>query len=210
MNHNTPFLDRLSAHFHTNEAQLKGIFLPSEMPRVFRLRDLYNEILRNPLAPDVERVKWLKITYNLQRTQAYYDLADLRAITGAIKVDKEALRHEAILAIKQKMAEAKDGTEWARHMKNLISVSRLDKDDPEPLDLNKLYPRRTEPTTDVTVLGLPAPEPGLEEKLRQRYGKYKYEYEEAEYEDISPEADPLEAPLAIDKKREESLSNVNA
>jgi len=205
----TPFLDRLAVHFFSNEERLVGIFTEVEKTRVMRLRALYNEILKNPLAPEVERIKWLKLTYGIQRSQAYYDLADLRAITGAVKFDKESLRYESILAIKQKMAEAKDGTEWSRHMKNLILVSRLDKDDPEPLDTSKLYPRRPEPTTDVKVLDLPEPEPGMEEILRKRFGKYKYEYEEAEFEDIKEDSDPMDAAILIDKKKEESRLNVN-
>jgi len=197
----TPFLDRLAVHFFSNEERLIGIFTEPEKARVIRLRALYNEILHSPLSPEVERIKWLRNNFGIQRSQAYYDLADLRAITGAIKFDKESLRYEAILAIKQKMSEAKDGTEWSRHMKNLILVSRLDKDDPEPLDTSKLYPRRMEPTTDVTVLGLPEPEPGLEQKLRERYGQKKYEYEEADFEEIRENPDPIaDTPTLIEKQ----------
>lgn len=208
MDTHTPFLDRLAVHFFSNEERMKGIFTEMEKARVIRLRALYNEILRNPLAPEAERVKWLMLTYGIKRSQAYYDIAELRAITGAVKFDKEALRYEAILAIKQKMAEAKDGTEWSRHMKNLILVGRLDKDDPEPLDIAKLYPRRMEPTTDVTVLGLPEPEPGLAEKLRDRYGKKTQEY--TEFEEVKEESDPMATPLLIDKERELSRMNVNS
>lgn len=200
MDNKTPFLDRLAVHFFSNEEQIDKVFTAVEKDRVLRLRALRDEVLRNPLAPEVERLKWLRNVYGIQRSQAYRDLADLRTITGAIKIDKEALRYESILAIKQKMVEAKDGTEWSRHMKNLILVSRMDKDDPEPLDTAKLYPRRTEPTTDVTVLGLPEPEPGLEEELRKRYGKYKYDYQDVDFEEMEEDPDPMNAPLLIDRK----------
>ncbi|MDR1980369.1 MAG: hypothetical protein LBQ39_01955 [Tannerellaceae bacterium] len=207
---NTGFLEKVITHFYENEDKLREAFSEPEIRRILRLRDFYNEMLRNPLQSDGERIVWLKNRHGLKDRQAYKDLADIRAITGVISINREALRYEMTQLLQkniQAASEAGDFRAVASLVKELKSINRLDKNDPERIDPSKLYPEPTAPTCDVTVLGLPASRPGLAEEMRRKYGKRQAE--DVEYTDVPPPTDPItETPTRLEKKQKESLQPV--
>ncbi|MCD8176733.1 MAG: hypothetical protein LUE98_04635 [Tannerellaceae bacterium] len=197
------FLERLVIHFFDDEKDLEKIFAKHEVKRILRMRDLHNERMKNPLRSDSERVKWLMAHHQIGERQAHYDLADLRVITGATRINKEDLRYEIIQGLRKKISENEENPDvYAKLVAQLIKVARLEKDEAEPIDYDRIYPAPIVPTSDVSVLGLPPADEGLREKLRIKYGKYKKEYDppqDTDYE-ILPPADPIsDTPLKIDR-----------
>lgn len=196
MNEKIPFIERMITHFNDNEPELDKHFNKQEKQRLLRLRDLYNEILRNPMRPDAENVKWLERTYFIKKRQAQYDLSDLRSVKGLGNLNKDWLRFESIQGIRKMLVaaeEAGDYRGYAALMKNLDSIARLSKNEPEPIDMTKIYPMPIEPTTDVSVLGLTPYDEETKARVRAKYGKFnKKQFEEIEYEEIKAEkADPF-------------------
>ena len=136
------FLDKLTLYFHKDIDTLRENFAEREINRILRMRDLYKEILRNPMEPDHQRKRWLMEKYHIQERQALYDIADLRAVVGpSLKFDKEFERYEMAQGLRDMMVIAKEKNDvksYASLAKEYNSIMRLSKDDPEKVkkDIN--------------------------------------------------------------------------
>jgi hypothetical protein len=175
-------------HFFDDEATLRQHFTENQYNRIIRLRTLYDYMLRNPLMPETKIKEWIRATFKINERQSQLDFREVQLITGHTRVDKGYYRKFTIESILHDLSKTEDVLIRTKLYAQLISVARLDKEDPEPIDLDAIYPIPVEPTGDVSVLGLtPAPE-GLAEELRRRFGKEAREQaEDVQYEDTRTE-----------------------
>ena len=171
------FLEKLCMYFHEDEEVLKQHFDVREVKRILRLRALYKEVLRYPMDPDYKRSRWLIERYGIKERQANYDIADLRAVVGpSLTFDKNFERYELAQGIRDMMAVARekgDVKAWASLSEKYDSIMRLSKDDPEPVNKDRV-PLAVEPTDDIRVLGLPPlqeDERSLKDRIRRRFDK---------------------------------------
>ena len=145
------FLEKLCMYFHEDEEVLKQHFDVREVKRILRLRALYKEVLRYPMDPDYKRSRWLIERYGIKERQANYDIADLRAVVGpSLTFDKNFERYELAQGIRDMMAVARekgDVKAWASLSEKYDSIMRLSKDDPEPVNKDRV-PLAVERTRD--------------------------------------------------------------
>lgn len=198
------FLDKLTLYFHKDIDTLRENFAEREINRILRMRDLYKEILRNPMEPDHQRKRWLMEKYHIQERQALYDIADLRAVVGpSLKFDKEFERYEMAQGLRDMMVIAKEKNDvksYASLAKEYNSIMRLSKDDPEKVKKD-MIPMSIEPTDDLTILGLkPLKEDEAEMKKRIRDRFNKKAISDANFEDIGVvPIDPFRKPVEEEK-----------
>lgn len=192
------FQERLCMHFYANEEEMQKAFSTTEIPRVLRLRDLNREVLNNPMNPDVDYVRWLRLRYKIAERQAYYDLADLRVAVGTFSsLNKEFERRVLSEGLKKNMAVAEkkgDLAAYARLAKEYKSINRLDKDDPQPIDTN-LVPLSARPQMDEKYLSAKFEDPEFIEKMKKDATRLwgKRLAEEADYEEMPlPQTDAFD------------------
>lgn len=185
-------------HFYANEEEMQKAFSTTEIPRVLRLRDLNREVLNNPMNPDVDYVRWLRLRYKIAERQAYYDLADLRVAVGTFSsLNKEFERRVLSEGLKKNMAVAEkkgDLAAYARLAKEYKSINRLDKDDPQPIDTN-LVPLSARPQMDEKYLSAKFEDPEFIEKMKKDATRLwgKRLAEEADYEEMPlPQTDAFD------------------
>lgn len=167
-------LERLTEYFFADEEKAREIFSQTEFSRLIRLRDLYRQTLHYPMWPDRDYQKWLRDRYHIQERQAQKDVSDLRAIVGNFSsVNKEWERWQLGQMLRKNLKDADEAGNFdavARLSKNYITLMQLDKDTPPKLDIDRIYPMPTEPTNDMTVLGLPpVDEQALISRLRRKH-----------------------------------------
>ena len=187
-NNRSSFQERLCLHFYDNEDDLQQHFSSLEIGRLMRLRDLDREVLRNPMRPDSDRIRWLRNKYKIGERQAHYDMADLKVAVGAFSVNnKEYERRELSEGLRRMMRLAEDKGDlasYARLAKEYKTVNRLDKDDPEPVD-TKMIPLSARPTMDPKYVNdkfTPEVIALMKAEVEKRWGKQLAE--DVDYEDI--------------------------
>jgi len=137
--------------------------------------------LDDPTMTNQEMVKYLVSTFKIQLRQAYYDINSVQLLMGNVtNAAKEWQRYTAIAMIKEGyklINDAKDDLDVKRGIgkikagEALGKVTKLDKEENEPIPYDEIVPQPFEPTSDVSVLGI-KPIDNLEEKqarLRQKY-----------------------------------------
>lgn len=183
------FLERLCFHFYDDYEELSKTFRGPEITRIMRLRELDREIMKNPGKPDKDRAQWLMLKFDISYRQAYMDMQDLRVVVGIPNTyNKEYDRLEMMQLLRARIhaaIERDDDSAVAKLMKEYNVMARFGKDEPPKIDPH-MAPLSAEPTSDVSVLGLPPIDNEEALKLRLRL-KYDREYaKDVEYEEIKP------------------------
>lgn len=147
-----------------------------------RLRDVYNQWLQRPMMKDRELVSYLMNTYNVQQTQAYFDLRLVKALLGDLqKTTKEYHRWRLIemLNAAYELAKANDD---ARTMVAAADkygkYTQLDKEDLVDRGFDKIEIQPFKPTDDPSVAGF-KPVPNIRERIQKKIASYWSEEVEA-------------------------------
>lgn len=150
---------------------------PKEYEIQRRYLALFHMMLEHPEKKDVELVSFLMETYKIGRSQAFYDLQNVKMIFGNVQRSAKEWDRYVVLEM---LKEAYKRAEKENDLKNMISAAdklgkytKLDQEEGRELPYDEIVPLQIEPTGDVSVLGL-KPVVNLREKqraLREKYGK---------------------------------------
>lgn len=169
--------DDTPVQFTANELAVKSMY-----------EDVFAKWMENPALQDSEIVIFLTNEYSRSQTQAYRDIAVIKSVLGDVRnAAKEWHRYTVIAMIKK----AYNLAETKKDIKNMIlaadklgKYTKLDKDEAEEIDWDKMIPPSFEPTADVTTLGLSKIE-NLEERKEKLRKKYLSKPVDVEYEEVS-------------------------
>jgi hypothetical protein len=186
-------IDRIDkALFNPDETKLSE----KELEILERIRAAFVVWNDNPMKSDNEIRDFLMNTYNISKSQAYRDIINTKICLGNMKaVGKEWLRFRANTIIEEAYKAAAEGDHKKAKSLTLIAnsivkINKLDIEEGEQIDWEKLIPQQFEPTSDPETIGL-KPIPDLRQKISQLKQKYFNEIsiEEIPYEETNAERD---------------------
>jgi len=156
-----------------------------------RYRDAFTFWLDNPMASDVDIRDYLMNTYNLSKSQAYRDIANIKLLLGNVRnAGKEWHRHRVNVLLEKGAKAAQAGqtaeaTAISKIATAMIKNNRLDMDDGGQIPYDEIVPPVWEPTTDPTVIGI-KPLPNLRQRINDLYTKFANEIDiiEIPYEEV--------------------------
>ncbi len=176
-------LEKLHTHlFGADEEKIQLIFDKDEQEIVLRYRAAFTKWLSEPVTRDSEMITYLKETFGIKESQAYKDLARIKALIGNVQnAGKEFQRHRATEMILKGYQLALDATSnlevkqalaMIRAGEALAKVHKLDKEDIDRIPWEDIIPLELEPTTDISVIGRKRIEnlEELQQNLRRKYG----------------------------------------
>lgn len=156
-------------------------------PITQRMKDRYERIftkwLDDPAISDNEMHKFIASQFNVKERQAYNDLEAVKLLLGNVSnAAKEWQRYTAIEMIKKGYAllnrddvssiDVRRALAIIKAGEAIGKVTRLDKEDPDPIPWDEIIPQSFEPTGDVTILGMKKIDnlKDLQRRLRERFG----------------------------------------
>lgn len=174
-------LDILNEALFDNNADLTT----HERDVATRLRDAFVVWLEDPMMTDAEIRDYLMLHYQLSKSQAYRDIANLKVLLGNVRnAGKEWYRHRVNFILEEAYRMAQEGKTAAAKALSAVATAiiknnRLDQDDGEQYPWEEIIPQPFEPTSDPTVIGL-KPIPNLKERINSLKKKYEVEITDVE------------------------------
>jgi len=160
-----------------------------ELNRRYELALTY--LLDNPTHNDHLLRDHLLQTFQISRSQAYRDIAEIKKRIGNIKnAGKEWYRHVAITMSLETYREAKEANNLKSMnaaISNLIKAAKLDKEDQEDFDWERIIPPTFEPSPDISILNLPDK---ATQDVAQRRAALRKKFLTTDIIDIQPLATP--------------------
>ena len=186
-------LEACQLDLFTNEDELRQKYTEPIVARVLRIRDLYNWFLSNPDAKDRQFVETATARYGINKTQAYSDLAIVKALLphlGQASRDFHRYRYnEMILETFQMAKKRKDTKTMEKAASSYAKFNRVDLEDEQALPYDMIVVQPFTATDDPSVLGI-KPMPRLQERIQELL--HKYRAENIDIEDIEFEEPDLE------------------
>ncbi|MDR1984086.1 MAG: hypothetical protein LBQ28_04615 [Prevotellaceae bacterium] len=160
-----------------------------EKAMLIRYRAAFTYWLENPLSSDAEIRDYLINNYQIEKSQAYRDIINIKLLLGNVRnAGKEWHRHRVnyLLEKAAKMAidgQTKEATALSKIAMAFIKNNKLDIEDGEQLPFDEIVPPTFEPSSDPTTIGL-KPVENLREKIETLKKKYigEIEIQNIEYE----------------------------
>lgn len=185
-------LDQYAKCMPLSRDQLIEQHLPDAfINRIERVRGLYAYWLQHPTKVTSEVVEFDMEQFDIRKTQAYEDIALVKALIGDIQSSTKAFaRWRANVMIEQDIQRAREDGDWravASMQKNYILNNKTDKDDPIELEFDKIVPQQFEMTDDISIVipgAKKASRQRVEELLRKYHGKKTPEAEDANFEEV--------------------------
>ena len=156
---------------------------PLTMKIKTRYEKIFTKWLDDPAISDSDMRRFIQNEFGLSYAQAHGDLENVKLILGNVSnAAKEWQRYTAIdmikkgyVLIEKKGADGLDvkrGLAMIKAGEAIGKVTRLDKEDPDPIPYEDIVPQTFEPTGDVSVLGMKKIErlKELQVRLRKKYG----------------------------------------
>lgn len=143
------------------------------------LEDIFNRCLQHPYHTDKATVDYIMERWDIGKTQAYRYLNELKPILGNVKNSgREFQRSRVIEMLLEAFNLAQEQgrpKEMALAAAALGKYTKLDKEEVDPVDWDKIQPPSWEPSADPALLGIPdVPQTQKEldeykRKLRRKY-----------------------------------------
>lgn len=151
--------------------------------RLDRLKAVFAHWIDHPLMTDASLRDHIIANYHVGRTQAYNDIAVLKAVFGNVpRADKEFQRYKANHLLEMAAAAALAGND--KKAKSLVKIAeavikanRLDEKESEELKWEEIVPKDVSFTVDPSVIGIEK-EPNIEEKSRKLLKQYTQEIDD--------------------------------
>jgi hypothetical protein len=152
---------------------------PKVQDIVKRYLSLHALWLDDPMKPDKDLVLFLMSTFNIEKSQAYRDLANIKSLLGNIRnASKELIRYMVTESYKKVYSLAMEGESpdlfnALSALNGLSKYNKLDQVEDEPMPYNEIVPPSWVPTDDITILDPKLFKPDIEERrnaLRRKYG----------------------------------------
>ena len=193
----------------TSEDELKEKYSEPIVLRVLRIREEYNWFLSNPDAKDRQFVENVTSRFGLNKTQAYSDLAIVKALLPHLsQASRDFHRYrynEMILETFQMAKKRKDTKTMEKAASSYAKFNRVDLEDEQAVPYDLIVVQPFTATNDPSVLGI-KPIPNINERISQLLNKYKAEnmdIEDVEYEEADLELNTLFPEDNDDKQSEE-------
>lgn len=182
--------DILDALIDNSDKDLK--LSAADKARLDRLKDAHTYWLGHPVISETMMRDYLMSHYGIGRTQAYSDIAIIKAAFGNVSQgDKEFQRFRANHILEQATAAALAGNDKKAKALTKIAeaigrVNQLDKPEGERLPWDEIVPQDISVTVDPTVIGIEK-EPNIEVKARKLLERYTKDVEPEEEDGIAEE-----------------------
>ena len=177
----------------TSEDELREKYSEPIALRVLRIREEYNWFLSNPDAKDRQFVENVTSRFGLNKTQAYSDLAIVKALLPHLsQASRDFHRYrynEMILETFQMAKKRKDTKTMEKAASSYAKFNRVDLEDEQAVPYDLIVVQPFTATDDPSVLGI-KPMPRLQERIQQLL--HKYRAENIDIEDIEFEEADLE------------------
>jgi len=192
-NKQLPAIDVCRLDLFTAEDELREKYTEPIVARVLRIRDEYNWFLSNPDAKDRQFVEAALSRYGINRTQAFSDLAIIKALLPQLaQASRDFHRYrfnEMILETYQMAKKRKDTKTMEKAASSYAKYNRVDLEDEQAVPYDLIVVQPFTATDDPTVLGI-KPIPRLQERIQELL--HKYQAENIDIEDIEYEEADLE------------------
>lgn len=176
-----PLPEKVYLHLFDDEKVASQFLTENEMKIKKRWSAIYSYMLDNPYLSTSDIVTFI-LTGGVgafepvSKSQAYRDIEVIQNYLGNIKnATKVWVRHIVYNACVETIQDAqkkKDFKAIVMAADKLGKYFKLDKEDVDPLDWEKIIPPSFEPTDDVTVLGIKKTE-NIEQRRRELRAKFK-------------------------------------
>jgi hypothetical protein len=173
-----------------DEPDLSRDLPAAQVSRVLRIRSAYALWLSFPNKRDADIVQFLQTSAGIGKSAAYEDLRIVKNLLGSLnKASKDFYRWKFNRMFEESYTQARnlgDMGAIAKLQANYIKANRIDAEEAEENDWNKIEVQPFSPTTDPTILGI-KPLPNVQEKIKKMREKYWNEdietvtFEETEY-----------------------------
>ena len=200
-NKQLPAIDVCRLDLFTTEDELREKYTEPIVARVLRIRDEYNWFLSNPDAKDRQFVETALSRYGINRTQAFSDLAIIKALLPQLaQASRDFHRYrfnEMILETYQMAKKRKDTKTMEKAASSYAKYNRVDLEDEQAVPYDLIVVQPFTATDDPTVLGI-KPIPRLQERIQELL--HKYQAENMDIEDIEYEEADLEEQTLFPKE----------
>ena len=200
-NKQLPAIDVCRFDLFTTEEELREKYTEPIVARVLRIRDEYNWFLSNPDAKDRQFVETALSRYGINRTQAFSDLAIIKALLPQLaQASRDFHRYrfnEMILETYQMAKKRKDTKTMEKAASSYAKYNRVDLEDEQAVPYDLIVVQPFTATDDPTVLGI-KPIPRLQERIQELL--HKYQAENMDIEDIEHEEADLEEQTLFPKE----------
>ena len=200
-NKQLPAIDVCRLDLFTTEEELREKYTEPIVARVLRIRDEYNWFLSNPDAKDRQFVETVLSRYGINRTQAFSDLAIIKALLPQLaQASRDFHRYrfnEMILETYQMAKKRKDTKTMEKAASSYAKYNRVDLEDEQAVPYDLIVVQPFTATDDPTVLGI-KPIPRLQERIQELL--HKYQAENMDIEDIEYEEADLEEQTLFPKE----------
>ena len=151
---------------------------PKEQEIVKRYMAVYSMWLEDPMTPDRNLIDFLIVNFNIEKSQAYKDLSNIKALFGNIRnTSKELIRYMVTESFKRVYTvamtkESPDLYNAIMALNGLSKYNKLDQEEPDQLPYDEIVPPSWQPSDDITVLDPKLFKPDIEERriaLRRKY-----------------------------------------
>ena len=204
-------IDACRLDLFTSEDELRDKYSDVIVERVLRIRDLYNWFLSNPDAKDRQFVENAVSRYGLNKTQAYSDLAIVKALLPHLsQASRDFHRYrynEMILETYQMAKKRKDAKTMEKAASSYAKFNRVDLEDEQAVPYDLIVVQPFTATDDPSVLGI-KPMPNLQERIQELLHKYQAEnidIEDIEFEEADLEEKSLFSEIDYDESEEDIL-----
>ena len=195
-NRQLPAIDVCRIDLFTAEDELREKYTDPIVTRVLRIREEYSWFISNPDAKDRQFVESALSRHGINRTQAYSDLAIIKALLPQLaQASRDFHRYrynEMILETYQMAKKRKDTKTMEKAASSYAKYNRVDLEDEQAVPYDLIVVQPFTATDDPSVLGI-KPLPRLQERIQELLHKYQadnidiedIEYEEADLEEQS-------------------------
>ena len=193
-NRQLPAIDVCRIDLFTAEDELREKYTDPIVTRVLRIREEYSWFISNPDAKDRQFVESALSRHGINRTQAYSDLAIIKALLPQLaQASRDFHRYrynEMILETYQMAKKRKDTKTMEKAASSYAKYNRVDLEDEQAVPYDLIVVQPFTATDDPSVLGI-KPLPRLQERIQELLHKYQadnidiedIEYEEADLEE---------------------------
>lgn len=165
---------------------------PKEKEILLRYRAGFTYQYENLCISEKELVEFLKNEFGIEKAQAYRDVINIKYLLGSVKnASKEWWRFfvneksKSIIAKAEKIKGANGLIPQIMALEKIGKFNKLDKDEVEQIDWDKIIPPDFVPTNDVSVLNPALYDPKIEERRKRLRAKYNNEkIEDIDFEEV--------------------------
>lgn len=169
--------EKINAHLFKGESNV--VFNAEENILYQRYFDVYSQMLEKPWTEDKEWVNYLLSHYNIDRSQAYRDLAKIKGLLSNVKsASKEFVRFMVFEACKKALTETEKEKDWKNFILAIDKLGkyfRLDENDPDEINWSKVYVQDWAPTLNIREVDPnykgPEDSNAWRAKMRKKFGQ---------------------------------------